>query len=112
MKEMPPDPSAIERCRDKERTIVENVPVRSDKFQAPTRVEPQGRFPDPSAFIAEFAQTRESLTQIARENPEWLHGRCFEHPFLKDLDGYQWLLLASTHGLRHTAQIREIKERL
>jgi len=33
----------------------------------------------------------------------------YTHPAFGVLDGYQWLLLLSSHSARHTEQIEEVK---
>jgi hypothetical protein len=32
------------------------------------------------------------------------------HPFLGELDGYDWILVFAGHTIRHLEQIREVKE--
>jgi hypothetical protein len=44
-----------------------------------------------------------------RDTQDDLRGHFFDHPVLKTLDTYQWILLLSAHSQRHTAQLNEVK---
>jgi hypothetical protein len=69
---------------------------------------PHGVFATPEAFIAEFQLTRGGALAKARDEALDLRGVCAPHFALKELDGYQWLLMTASHTLRHLEQVKEI----
>lgn len=93
---------------DRDRKIVTAIRDRSRKVEAPGAVIPQGRTTDPQ-------ELRTKLTHVRQLSLDWLEdpaadhrAHAMEHPFLRILDGYQWLLMLGAHMERHTAQIRDI----
>ena len=101
-----PAPSGMRADRDER--IVGWIRDRSTKVEAPPGAVPDGRTSDPAELLAKLDRLREKTLA-------WLHdpavdhrAHAMEHPFLKILDGYQWLLMIGAHMERHTAQIREI----
>jgi uncharacterized damage-inducible protein DinB len=82
---------------------------RTQKFQAPEVLRPTHRFATPQETIDHFKQSRERTIAYVRDTQDDLRGHFFDHPVLKTMDAYQWLLLLSAHSQRHTAQLNEVK---
>jgi len=89
--------------------ILAAVVDRSHKFQAPEVLQPKHTFATPQETIDHFKQSREHTIAYVRDTQDDLRGHFFDHPVLKTMDGYQWILLLSAHSQRHTAQLNEVK---
>ena len=89
--------------------ILTAVVDRSHKFQAPEVLRPTHRFNTPQEMIDHFKESREHTIAYIRTTQDDLRGHFFDHPVLKTMDGYQWILLLSAHSQRHTAQLNEVK---
>jgi uncharacterized damage-inducible protein DinB len=89
--------------------ILTAVVDRSHKFQAPEPLRPKHTFATPQETIDHFKQSRERTIVYIRDTQDDLRGHFFDHPILKTMDGYQWILLLSAHSQRHTAQLNEVK---
>jgi hypothetical protein len=89
--------------------ILAAVVDRSHKFQAPEVLRPTHRFATPQEMVDHFKQSREHTIAYVRDTQDDLRGHFFDHPVLKTMDGYQWILLLSAHSQRHTAQLNEVK---
>ena len=89
--------------------ILASVVNRTHKFQAPEVLRPTHRFATPQETIDHFKQSRERTIAYVRDTQDDLRGHFFDHPVLKTLDTYQWILLLSAHSQRHTAQLNEVK---
>ena len=111
MPEMPDEPSDEAEGAQKD-VLVQRVATRETRVQAPPALHPESKYKTADDFLEGFRESHSKLQRVASENPAWLRRRFQEHPILKKLDGYQWLLAASCHTLRHAAQIEEVKELL
>jgi uncharacterized damage-inducible protein DinB len=89
--------------------ILTAVVDRSHKFQAPDALQPKHTLGTPQDIVDHFKQSRERTIAYVRDTQDDLRGHFFDHPVLKTLDGYQWILLLSAHSQRHTAQLNEVK---
>jgi hypothetical protein len=89
--------------------ILKAVVDRSHKFQAPEALVPKHTFATPQDIIAHFTESRERTIAYVRDTQDDLRAHFFDHPVLKTMDGYQWILLLSSHSQRHTAQLNEVK---
>ena len=89
--------------------ILTAVVDRSHKFQAPEVLRPTHRFATPQEMIEHFKQSREHTIAYVRDTQDDLRGHFADHPVLKTMDAYQWVLLLSSHSQRHTAQLNEVK---
>ena len=89
--------------------ILEALPDRTHKFQAPERVAPKGRLAKKEAVLAEFEASRKPLeAEVAASSVDW-RARFGPHPLFGTLDLYQWVILTAGHTARHTQQIEEVK---
>jgi hypothetical protein len=107
--EGPPDPAKQAELRGKDRIILEMVPGRERRLKGPDVVMPKQRWPEFGEMVREFEAARGRTLKMASETQADLRSHYFVHPFLGDLDCYQWLLLLATHCERHVRQLEEVK---
>ena len=105
----PADPQKREAAKGKDQVILERMPDRSHKAQAPEVLRPTGRFANEADLIKTFKAARKSNMDYIQTTNDDLRDHFFDHPVFGTMDGYQWLLLLSSHSARHTAQIEEVK---
>jgi hypothetical protein len=79
------------------------------KVQAPEMLRPTHRFASQQALLDHFKESRDRTIAYVANTQDDLRSHFGDHPLLKTLDGYQWLLLLSAHSHRHTLQIEEVK---
>jgi len=89
--------------------ILTAVQDRSHKFQAPEPLQPKHQFSTPQEVIEHFKASREHTIAYIRDTQDDMRAHFFDHPVLKTMDTYQWVLLLSSHSQRHTAQLNEVK---
>jgi len=89
--------------------VLKAVVDRSHKFQAPEPLQPKHTFATPQEMLDHFKESRERTIAYVRDTQDDLRGHFFDHPVLKTMDDYQWVLLLSAHSQRHTAQLNEVK---
>ncbi len=99
------DPGAPSQTEDQ--YIIEQLPLRTNKVQAPELIRPKGTWNGPEA-LKQFLAVRQSTLELLASRPR-LRGWTFPHPIYGPWDGYQWILAAAAHSARHTEQIRELK---
>jgi hypothetical protein len=105
----PPTPEKRAEAKGKDETILTVIPDRSRKAQAPERLKPTGRWATQAALRKDFEGIRGAEIAYVTETKEDLRSHFEEHPFLKTMDAYQWLIFNGAHCKRHTAQILEVK---
>lgn len=105
----PATPEKRAEVKGKEETILKVIPDRSRKAQAPERLRPTGRWATQAALVKDFEAVRGGEIKYLTETKEDLRNHFEDHPFLKTMDAYQWLLFNGAHCKRHTAQILEVK---
>ena len=105
----PATPEKREQVKGKDELILQKVPDRSHKVQAPEILRPTGRWATEADLTKAFEESRKTTMDYVRTTDDDLRDHFFDHPFLGTMDGYQWLLLISAHSARHTAQIEEVK---
>lgn len=105
----PATPEKREQVKGKDELILQKVPDRSHKVQAPEFLRPTGRWATEGELTKVFEESRKATMDYVRTTDDDLRDHFFDHPVLGTLDGYQWLLLISAHSARHTAQIEEVK---
>lgn len=104
-----PEPAERPALLEKDEKVLRLVPSRTRRVKGPPEVMPAGRWPQTDQLIREFNLTRDHSIGFATETTADLRSRCFPHPFLGDLDCYQWLLFMGTHCERHVRQLEEVK---
>jgi len=105
----PAAPEKKAEVKGKEEIILAKVPDRSRKAQAPEPLKPTGRFATREALMKEFESIRAKEIAYVTETKEDLRSHFEDHPALKTMDAWQWLLFNGAHCKRHTAQILEVK---
>lgn len=104
-----PTPTSKDVFRFKDNAITLAITNRSTKFNAPETIQPNGRWKTSAELILNFESTRNKTINYTRTTNEDLRNRFGENPGLGTIDGYQWLVFLNAHGLRHLAQIEEVK---
>ena len=102
-----PDKRAEVKVTDEQ--ILQLVPDRSRKAQAPEFLKPTSRFATREDNIKAFEESRKATMDYIRTTNDDLRDHFFPHPLLGTMDAYQWILLISAHSERHTKQIEEVK---
>jgi DinB superfamily len=105
----PAAPEKAAEAKGKDEIILAKVPDRSRKAQAPEALRPTGRWATRAALVEDFEGKRAQEIAYLAETKEDLRNHFEEHPFLKTMDAYQWLIFNGAHCKRHTAQILEVK---
>jgi len=105
----PAEPDKKAEVQGKDQIIMEKVVDRSVKVQAPEMLRPTHRFASQQALLDHFKESRDRTVAYVQNTQDDLRSHFGDHPLLKTMDGYQWLLLLSTHSHRHTLQIEEVK---
>jgi hypothetical protein len=105
----PAAPEKRAEVKGKEEMIMAKIPDRSRKAQAPEPLKPTGRWATREALMKEFEAVRAKEIAYVTETKEDLRSHFEEHPAVKTLDAWQWLLFNAAHSKRHTAQILEVK---
>jgi uncharacterized damage-inducible protein DinB len=105
----PAAPEKREQVKGKDEMILQRMPDRSHKAQAPEFLRPTGRWPTEADVTKAFEESRKVTMDYVRTTNDDLRDHFFDHPVFGTMDGYQWLLLLSGHSARHTAQIEEVK---
>jgi uncharacterized damage-inducible protein DinB len=82
---------------------------RTQKAQAPEMLRPTNRWATREALTKDFLAARQKTIDFVKTTDVDLRAHQAEHPALKTIDGYQWILLLAAHSARHTAQIEEVK---
>jgi uncharacterized damage-inducible protein DinB len=104
-----PAPEKREAAKGKDETIYKVIPDRSRKAQAPERLQPTGKWASRAALAKDFEALRDKEITFVKETKQDLRNYFEEHPFLKTMDAYQWIIFNGAHCKRHTAQILEVK---
>ena len=105
----PATPEKAAEAKGKDEVILTKIPDRSRKAQAPEQLRPTGRWATRAALVEDFETTRGGEITYLTETKEDLRNHFEDHPFLKTMDAYQWLIFNGAHCKRHTAQILEVK---
>jgi hypothetical protein len=109
-----PGPASDRDTKQVDGIVVNQLPDRLTKFQAPEFIQPTGRWTHAAAsdrLLTNYGRLNEFL-----ESPD-LRQHMVASPPLKavskgafdSMDGYQWVLGAAAHTERHTKQILEVK---
>jgi hypothetical protein len=89
--------------------IIENVPARKTKVQAPEPIKPTNRFGSPQAAIDHFVASRAKTEEFVK-TAQGLRDHAVDSPGgAGKWDAYEFVLLIAAHSERHTNQIKEVK---
>lgn len=102
-----PEKRAEDKMTDAQ--ILQRIPDRSHKAQAPEFLKPTNRWATQPELTQAFEQSRKATMDYVRTTNDDLRDHFGPHPVFGPLDAYQWILLISAHSERHTKQIEEVK---
>jgi len=105
----PADPDKAASAAGKETEVLNKVPDRSVKAQAPEALKPTGKWATREALVKEFKDTRAKNIAYIKANYPEMRKHFLDQPPAGLLDAYQWMLFMGAHSKRHTAQIEEVK---
>ncbi len=105
----PATPEKRAEVAGKDEIVLERVPDRSHKAQAPEFLKPTNRWATREELTKAFEDSRRATMDYIRTTNDDLRDHFFAHPLLGQMDAYQWILLISAHSERHTKQIEEVK---
>ena len=88
--------------------VLQAIPDRSQKKQAPEPLKPANRFGTPEGSLKHFEEARATTEDFLNKTPG-LRDHVVDSPLGKKLDGYEWVLFIAAHSERHTKQILEVK---
>lgn len=88
--------------------VVQAIPDRSQKKQAPEPLKPTNRFGSPDGSLKHFLEARTTTEDFLTKTTD-LREHAADSPLGKKLDGYEWVLFIAAHSERHTKQILEVK---
>jgi len=88
--------------------VLEVIPDRSKKFQAPEQLRPTNHFGSPDAALKHFLESRAKTVELLKTTPD-LRAHAVDSGLFKKLDAYQRILFIAAHSERHTKQMIEVK---
>jgi hypothetical protein len=88
--------------------ILQAIPDRTAKRQAPEPLRPTARFGSGIESVNHFKESRAKTLAFLTGTKD-LRDHATDSPLGQKLDAYQWLLFISAHCERHTKQINEVK---
>ena len=88
--------------------VLQRIPDRSNKVQAPEPLKPNNRFGSPKDSLDHFKESRGKTLAFLKKTND-LRQHAVDSPLGKKLDGYQWVLFIGAHSERHTKQLNEVK---
>jgi len=88
--------------------VLDRVPDRTHKAEAPEPLKPTNRFGSPAASLKHFSDARDQTIEFLKQHDD-LRDHAVDSPMGKKLDGYEWVLFVAGHSERHTKQINEVK---
>ena len=87
--------------------VLQAIPDRSHKVQAPEPLQPNNRFGSPKDSVKHFQASRAKTIAFLKTTKD-LREHAITSPLGKELDGYEWVLFIAAHSERHTKQIVEV----
>lgn len=107
--EKAPQPARRKEVKVTDENLKHMMADRSQKFQAPTELQPKGKYTDSKTALAEFTAARAPvLAFIKQADAEDLKNHVSEYP-TGTVNGQQNLLFIAAHCARHIKQIEEVK---
>ena len=88
--------------------VLQKIPDRTHKAQAPEPLRPDNRFGSPQGSLKHFKESRSHTIGFVKQTKD-LRQHAVDSPLGKKLDGYEWVLFLAAHSERHTKQINEVK---
>ena len=88
--------------------VLEVIPDRSKKFQAPEQLRPRNQFGSPQAALKHFLQSRAKTVELLKNTPD-LRAHVVDSGLLGKIDAFERILFVAAHSERHTKQLLEVK---
>lgn len=104
----PPEPRK-ESPEKRDSFLVQAMPNRTRRANAPEEVRPTGRFASQKELNGFFDKTRRRTLDFITTTQADLRAHTHKHFAFGDLDVYQWVLLLAGHSDRHLQQLEEVK---
>ncbi len=89
--------------------LLQRVPDRSQKFQAPEPIQPKGEM-GRAELLDKFAAARQGTLDFVRTTQAPVKQHTAPNPLTGDANVRQWVVFIAAHNLRHNQQIAEVKE--
>ena len=106
IKQAPPGPERdVKKTDDR---VLEVVPDRSKKFQAPEQLRPRNQFGSPEAALKHFLESRAKTVALMKNTPD-LRAHVVDSGLLGKIDAFERILFVAAHSERHTKQLLEVK---
>lgn len=109
LRKTPADPARKSEVKGKEDYVLKTMADRTSKRVAPETLQPRRQGGTIEVVVARFQASRERFLNYTQTTHDDLRGHFLPHRAVGLIDGYQWILLASGHCVRHTLQIQEVK---
>jgi hypothetical protein len=106
-----PDPDWEAKSKGKTERLVAVLAPRLGRAQAPEAIVPKGAMTQAEAR-ERFLKLRAEIVKFAAETDAPLKQGIVDNAFFGPLNGYQWLIYAPLHTMRHDKQIAEVKATL
>jgi hypothetical protein len=104
-----PNPGKRAEIQVADEEIIPRMADRTSTRKAGDANTPSGRFADAVAVAEAYKASRDRLIEYVRATDDNLRGHVWPHRAYGPIDGYQWILLACGHIVRHVDQINEVK---
>jgi hypothetical protein len=101
-------PAADRDLKKTDDMVLEVIPDRSRRFQAPEQLRPTNQFGSPEASLKHFLESRAKTIELLKNTPD-LRAHAVDSGLFKKLDAYQRILFIGAHCERHTKQILEVR---
>jgi hypothetical protein len=105
----PATPEKKEERRKNDSRIAPLMTDRSQRAQAPERLQPAGKWPNRDAVAEAFKERRDRTIAFIRDTQTDLRAHATRSQVFGELDAYQWILYIAAHSERHIQQIEEVK---
>jgi hypothetical protein len=88
--------------------VLQVVPDRSRRFQAPEQLRPKNQFGSPQAALKHFLESRAKTRALMKNTPD-LRVHVVDSGLLGKIDAFERILFIGAHSERHTKQLLEVK---
>lgn len=88
--------------------VLDMVPDRSKRFQAPEQLRPRNQFGTPEAALKHFLDSRAKTVELLKNTPD-LRAHVVDGGPLGKIDAFDGILFIAAHSERHTKQLLEVK---
>jgi uncharacterized damage-inducible protein DinB len=105
----PAAPAKKAEVEGKDDLVLKAMADRTSKRIAPEPLQPAHHWGTIEALIVHFNAGRGRFIRYVQSTQDDLRDHFLAHRAVGLIDGYQWILLASGHTVRHTLQINEVK---